>query len=250
MVLSKEHRFLKLVYLFFLVITDVIVLVSMLTMHWLEGTKFRRGLWSICIEKRRGAKACFNTHNETWTLVCGTLCCFTFIFISITVFVSIYHIATFKNKIKRKASMISILVLILSAIFTLLSCLVAFPVLFIQHQMENYNVRFQVLKFNISWSYGLGWAAFIFLIGTFVLILLDPTTYFSDIRTTRKMSLSSINADDIVSISDSRQNKALQKELKKCKVKRDVTKILLFYPLSQCQIFDFFPRSKHYIHIT
>lgn len=60
-------------------------------------------------------------------------------------------------------------------VICLLVTLIVFPVVFIKQEIQTYKETFGHSEWNFSWSYGVCWGAWLFLLGAAVLLLIDRT---------------------------------------------------------------------------
>lgn len=61
------------------------------------------------------------------------------------------------------------------SVICLLVTLILFPVMFVKQEIQMYKEMFGHSEWNFSWSYGVCWGAWLFLLGAAILLLIDRT---------------------------------------------------------------------------
>lgn len=163
-------RPLKVIAFIFSCIAVVMLILSILTNYWLEAEGFRQGLWEYCTTTAN-IESCNSNIDSVWILACGAICLVALMMSLVAAILSLVGIVS-KDRLKKQTFYLSAISVIILTILFLLTALVIFPIFFI-HKMEEYQMTYKLTHWFFSWSYGLGWGAWIFLVGAAILLTID-----------------------------------------------------------------------------
>lgn len=140
----------------------VLIVLSLAAPYWLEASEFREGLWDCMSCASYTRKVC--QFASVGALV-----------MTVVAFVLVLSCLLSKRESAKLALYAACLVAIFTAMICLLVTLIIFPVAFIKQEIQTYKEKFGHTEWNFSWSYGVCWGAWLFLLGAAILLLIDRT---------------------------------------------------------------------------
>jgi len=174
------RRPLKLIAFICACIGVVILGASLTTSHWLEGKGFHQGLWEYCYVTKRspngesGLEQCRPTTDRLWTVICGVLCVAALLAAVVACLLTFLGLLSrnVNARKRRPALYITSAFLVLLAVVCQLVAVIIFPVMLLR-EIEDYRSTFNITDWLFSWSYGLAWGAWLFLVGAATLLLVN-----------------------------------------------------------------------------